>query len=188
MTILQFIKISISSDTNGIVSKINLFGFSISIDPESPKNKKPKAKKDQHEKKPKEKEKTSEGKSFGFVKQFFNKDIIFHVLYLLRDLVYILKPKVLMIKGKIGFYEPHHTAWMLAILSSLSELNVASKINIETIWDDEYYEGELVIKGHLVILAILTRLLRFVISKNTLKVWRIIRSEKKEKKLIKHAT
>ena len=189
VSVLQFCKISMSYDTNGIASKVKLFGFSINIDPEATKNKKAKIEKAKPDKKPHKKEKSSQGKkSLGFIKQLFKKDIIFHVLYLLKDLVNILKPKVLMISGKIGFYEPHHTAWLQAILSSLSDLNIHAKLDIETIWDDEYYEGELVIKGQLVILVILARLLRFLISKNTIKVWRIFRSEQKRKKLIKHAT
>lgn len=189
ISVLHFCKILFSYDTNGTISKINLFGFSINIDPETAKNKKARAKKFKLKKNPKEKGKSSQGKeSFGFVKQLFKKDILFHVLFFLRDLINILKPKILMIKGKIGFYEPHHTAWLQAILSSLSELNIDSIIDVETVWDDEYYEAELEIKGRLVIIVIVARLLRFFMSKNTLKVWRVYRSEKKKKNILKHAT
>lgn len=193
MTILQFCKTSASYNTKGLLAKLNIFGFSINIDPEITKGKKAKPKngkdKEKSQKEVKKREKSSKAKAgTSLFKNLFQRDIIFHVLYLLRDLVGILKPRVLMIKGRIGFYEPHHTAWLQAIVSTLSGLNIFTKLDIDTIWDDEHFEGELIIKGHLAIIVVLFRLLKFLISKNTLKIIRIIIRERQKRKVLKPAT
>ncbi|MBS3969045.1 MAG: hypothetical protein KGZ94_02885 [Clostridia bacterium] len=193
MTILEFCKISISYNTKGLLAKLNVFGFSINIDSEITKGKKAKPKnrkdKEKSQREVRKREKSSKGKGgTSLFKNLFQRDIIFHVLYLLRDLVGILKPRVLMIKGRIGFYEPHHTAWLQAIVSTLSGLNIFTKLDIDTIWDDEHFEGELIIKGHLAIIVVLFRLLKFLISKNTLKIIRIIIRERQKRKVLKPAT
>lgn len=193
MTILQFCRISASYNTKGQLAKLNIFGFSINIDPKITKGKKADSKimkdKEKSQKEIKKKKKSNKGKEgASLFKNLFQRDIIFHILYLLRDMVGILKPRVLTIKGRIGFYEPHHTAWLQAIVSTLSGLNVFTKLDIETVWEDEHFEGELIIKGHLAIIVVLLKLLKFLVSKNTLKVIGIIIRERKKKKVLKPAT
>lgn len=175
ITLLKFCKISVLTNSSGTNAKISLLGFSFNIDLKTDETSNFNAK-NSHSKKQKNnfKQKHQNLNYSVFFKKLLQKDIILHILSLLKDLFNILKPKVLRLTGKIGFSEPHHTAWLEALLSSLSPLNY-NNLNIQTVWDDEYYQINLMIKGHLSFLRILTRLLKFVFSKSTWKVWRIYR-------------
>jgi len=183
MHIFYFCKISISYDAQDSFAKVKALGFTIKIDiADLFKEKVAKPKINE------EKKSTNNGASTEIFTSLFQKDIILHALSFLKDLVHILKPKVLMIKGKIGFYEPHHTAWLQAMVSTISELNILKNLHIDPVWDDEHFEGELTVKGQLAPIVIIFRLFKFLISKNTLKVIKIIIRARKKKRMLKPAT
>jgi len=192
--IFYFCKISISYDAQDPFAKLKILGFTTKIDiadlfkeeaakPKVKEYKKILLKEINEEKKSNNNETSSE-----IFTSLFQKDIILHALRFLKDLIHILKPKVLIIKGKIGFYEPHHTAWLQAMVSTISELNILKNLHIDPVWDDEHFEGELTVKGQLAPIVIIFRLLKFLISKNTLKIIKIIIRARKKKKVLKPAT
>jgi len=184
--ILHFCKISISYNAQDPFAKVKILGFTTKIDTTDLAKEEaadPKIKEDKKKEKP-----TKNGTGAYIFKNLFQKDIILHVLRFLKDMVGILKPKVFIIKGKVGLYEPHHTAWLHTIVSILSELNIFTKLDIETVWSDEHFEGEVIVKGHLAAVALLFRLLKFLITKNTLKVIKVIIRARKKQKVLKLAT
>ena len=185
VSLLYFCKVSASYNTQYPFVKLKIFGFTMNIDPDTFIKK---DKKKSHKEVNKEKKSTKNEMDARILKKLLQKDLILHVVRFLKDLVGILRPKVLMIKGKVGFYEPHHTAWFQAILSTISGANIFTNLDIDTVWDDEHFEGELIIKGQLAPIVILFRLLKFLISKNTLKIIRIIFKARKKKKVLKPAT
>ena len=185
MDILYFCKVSASYNTQDSFAKLNIWGFTINIDPDTFIKK---DKKEAPKKINKEKSSNKSSMDSQVLKQLLQKDLILHTLRFLKDMVGILRPRVLMVKGKIGFYEPHHTAWFQAVSSTISELNIFTNLDIDTVWDYEYFEGELKIEGQITPIVILFRLLKFIISKHTLKAIKIIITARKKKKMLKPAT
>jgi len=182
VSILYFCKISFLYNTQDPFAKLKILGFTINIDPDTF------IKKEAPGDVNKEKQANKDNGNAHILEKLFQKDIILHVLGFLKDLFGILKPKIFMLKGKIGFYEPHHTAWLQAIVSTISELNIFTNIDIDTVWDDEHFEGELKVAGQLAVIVVFFRLLKFLISKHTLKVIKIIITARKKKKVLKPAT
>jgi hypothetical protein len=188
VSILYFCKISALYNIQDPFVKLKILGFTININPDTFIEKNKKKSQQEHKEINKEKPADSGSMDIHILKKLFQKDIIFHVLGFLKDLIGILKPKTLMLKGKIGFYEPHHTAWLQAIVSTVSALNIFTNLNIDTVWDDEHFEGELIVEGKLAVIVLLFRMLKFIISRNTLKVIQIIIKARKKKKILKPAT
>ena len=184
LSILYFCRVSVLYNTQDPFVKLKIFGFTINIDPDTPA----KDKKKSHKKVDKKEKPNKNEMDVLILRKLFQKNIISHVLQFLKDLVTILRPKVLMIKGKIGFYEPHHTAWLQAMISTFSALNIFTNLDIDAIWDDEYFEGELIVKGQVAVIVLIFRLLKFLISKHTLNIIRIIKRARKKKKVLKPAT
>lgn len=183
--LLKFCKISVLANTKGLVSKLTLFGFSINIDPETT-DRKFKAQ-DFEAKKPLKKKQLNQHRNhLGFVNKLLQKDIILHIFSLIKDLLFILKPQVLKLTGKIGFSEPHYTAWLEALLSTLVSTKANYHLDLETVWEEEYYQINLLVQGQLIILKILVRILKFIISKNTWQIWRIYRSGKNQRRFLQH--
>ncbi|UNC92912.1 hypothetical protein [Candidatus Contubernalis alkaliaceticus] len=157
--------------------------FSFQVNPGEQKEKKPRKKKEN--KKQKEKESSSQKDSSKFIKVFMKRSTLEHMLSLLWDLLGILKPEKLEIRGEIGLEEPHLLGWLLAFLWSFKSLCNIFRIELQPLWDREHYDLEVNLEGKMVPGAVLFRLLKFLFSKRTLEIWRQWR---KQKKIYKTAT
>lgn len=134
--------------------------------------------------KSKEKERDTKEKGWPFPIKLVTKENLQHFLELFYDFYQIFRPQELWISGKVGFPEPHHTAWLLACLSSLPA-KIQEAIDIEPIWDEEYLEAEVTVAGNILIYQVLLRAIKFLFSKKTRRIWRKL---KRQKKLRQHAT
>lgn len=161
---------------NKFMTKVKLLGFTFKLDSGRKTGKQKKA--------PRGKDDRKNKLGIKGYKEILQKDNLSHIFSLIQDLFMIMRPKLLLIKARIGFEEPHQTAWMQAFISSISELDINAHINVETVWDEECYEGEIRIEGNFILFIILVRLLRFIVSKKALKIWSAIRKEGKSKKQI----
>ncbi len=147
--------------------KLVIAGLSIFFNPEK------------WDKKEKKKEKTP-GKNVSFFAfmRCLERDLIGSVRMLLGDLLGMLKPKKLEIKGKLGFAEPHLNGWLVAIICMLEQWNEI-KLNIEPVWEEEHYEVAVKVEGRLVLCAMIFRMARFILTRRTLKFFNQLRKEKK---------
>jgi len=152
--------------------------LSFQINPEEQKEKKLGKKKKEKKKREGKKSLSKKGSS-KVIKTFLKKSTLEHVLLLVRDLLGILRPKKLEVRGKIGLEEPHLLGWGLAFLWSLKSLSDNVFIDIESVWDQEHYDFEVNFEGKMVPGAVLLRLLKFLFSRKTLEIWRHWRKQKK---------
>jgi hypothetical protein len=120
--------------------KFRLFGIPINIDPQKFKKK---AKKEEEITKTKDKKK----KGLAMVSSILDREFRRRGLALIRDLVNILKPEELFLKGRIGFAEPHLTGWLAAAVYSLEYCCNQCIIDLEPVWEDEYYAFEARLAG-----------------------------------------
>lgn len=125
-----------------------------------------------------------EGKTFnsGMLKVFMNMEVAEHLFFLLKDLLKIIKPDRFEISGELGFEEPHEGGWLWAFLWSLKGLFPGGVIDLETLWDEEYYDVRVMIAGKIIPGVVFLRLLRFLLSKRTVKVAGELRKLKKLEK------
>ena len=68
---------------------------------------------------------------------------------LIRDLKSILRPDQFSIKGKIGFEEPHYTGWLAALANSIHYSCQNTFIDLEPVFEDEYFALESTLRGRL---------------------------------------
>ncbi len=134
-----------------------------------------KAKTKKTKKTEKTKSKNTHGKMF---RVLIKRETLEHVLSLVKDLLNILRPDRLEISGRIGFEEPHMGGWLLALLWSLESLYPEVVIDVESLWDQEYYEAEAVVVGKITMGMLLVRLFRFVISRKTIRLFKDLRKLK----------
>ncbi len=78
-----------------------------------------------------------------------DKDLRIRGITLAKELIHILKPDTFNVKGKLGFDEPHLTGWLSAITESLKYCATEYNVDLEPIWDGEYYEVEAILEGRI---------------------------------------
>lgn len=123
----------------------------------------------------KEKEGEIKGKGFPFSIELLTKENLMHFIELLYDLYRIFRPQKLWVSGRVGFSEPHHTAWLQACLSTLP---VKMQGTIEPVWDEECLEVEVNIAGSIRLSQVLLRAIKFLLSKKTRQIWAILKKTK----------
>ncbi len=120
-------------------TRFTLLGIPINFDPQKfkKKEKKDKPKRDRKKKK------------LSSVLIVLDRDLQARGFALIQDLLYILMPDQLSLKGKIGFDEPHLTGWLAAVTSILDYCCKETLIELEPVWDEEYYELEGIFNGRI---------------------------------------
>lgn len=121
-----------------------------------------------HPEKWKKKEKTEEkdNKSGSRFMSIIDRDLRVRGIALVSDLLHILKPDRLEIKGRIGFDEPHLTGWLAALYYSLKHSSCGNtSIDIEPIWEEEHYDLNFLLEGRVMTGLILLKITGFVIGR-----------------------
>lgn len=102
---------------------------------------------------------------------------------LVKNLFRIFKIHSFKIQGKVGFYEPHLTGQLAAFLYSVKSACRNYSSDLELVWDEEVLDLEVKAEGKVLFAAVIFYLLRFLLSKNTRRVWKKIKKEKKVSRL-----
>lgn len=97
----------------------------------------------------------------------FDSELMGNTIKLLKDIIYILKPDKYMLKGQIGFSEPHQNGYLTALLYMIKESIPGIEIDIEPCWKEEHYDLNLTINGKIVLSILLFKLARFLLTKRT---------------------
>ncbi len=107
-----------------------------------------------------------------------DREFMGNAMVLLRDILNMIKPKKVMLKGRLGFPEPHLNGWFAALLYTLKECCGEIVSDIEPVWEEEHYEFFCYIEGRLAICLLLFRALRFLLMRRTRE---FLRAQKREK-------
>ncbi len=138
-----------------------LFGITVKVDPTKFMRKE---KGEKEKSKEKKKSKTKGSQSLFLV---LDRDLQARGIGLLKDILRILKPDLFNLKGRVGFDEPHLTGWLAAVTNTFEYSSKETFVDIEPIWEDEYYEFEALVKGRIMVGAILVKIGWFLLMNRT---------------------
>lgn len=143
------------------------------------------------QRKKKEKEKSSkESKGSGInVWIFTDKDFLNSTLVFLSNILKILSPEHLEIRGKMGFDDPYYNGCLAAFNWFCQTSLPFQRINVdlEPVWGEEYKEVAVVACGKMAVYLILYRTIKYLLSKEFRNIWREIRAINKKRKIKKEA-
>ncbi|MEA1962071.1 MAG: hypothetical protein U9N81_12530 [Bacillota bacterium] len=150
----------------------NKFCFSIAGIPLS--SKKGKDDKERGEPKKKKSSKFSLSKGLGALTDRLFRDQVF---CLGKDIIAIIKPQTLLVDGRIGFSEPHYTAWLMASTEAFRGFCPNEVIQLEPVWDEEYIEMHVRVAGSFILVVILIRVIRFFLNRSVRTRIKLLRAE-----------
>lgn len=96
--------------------------------------------------------------------RLINKDYLEQLIQIIKVILAILKPSFI-IKGRLGFDEPHHTAWLMAVIGIVTAILPDNSVDLEPVWDEECVDFYLQVYGKITICFIITRLISLLITR-----------------------
>ena len=130
------------AENKDLKARIMIFGIPFKIDLQKI------GKKNQTEDK-KEKNIKKKKKGTAAITSILDKEFRKRGTALIGDLLRILKPDQISIRGKIGFEEPHYTGYLAALTNSINYSCHNTFIDLEPVFDDGYLAIELMLKGRI---------------------------------------
>lgn len=118
-----------------------------------------------------------------YARHITDRELLADVWDLIKNLFRVFKIHSFKVQGRIGFYEPHLTGLLAAFLYSVKSACRNYSSDLELVWDEEFCDLEVKAEGKFLLAAVTFYLLCFLLSKNTRKVWKIIKKEKKASRL-----
>lgn len=144
----------------GFEGNVNVLGLKINIDETNWfKDKKSKDKKDKKKKKKKERKKKKE----------FSIEAFRYVFTSIKKVLFHLMPDKIQGYGRLGFYDPYYTGITCSFVESIRGLGLHT-LNLDYVFDDEVYEGEIYIEGRIVVIYIVFVAIRLLLNKSTRKL------------------
>ncbi len=123
------------------------------------------------------------------VRTLLTRENVNHVWRFVSKLLATVKPRHLMLKGRVGLDEPELNAWLLAVYYALKSLYAEIPLQWEPVWDDECVELEGAVEGRFIPVVLLFRLALFMASRKTIRIlWEIYRIRRRRKKVAVVAT
>ncbi|AUG58179.1 MAG TPA: DUF2953 domain-containing protein [Ruminiclostridium sp.] len=140
--LLGFVKLYYYNDfEKKNIAKITLLGFPVNISYKKKRKKKRRPKKD---------------KSYNYL----NKRFLKSSLKTIGKVILHIKPSKLEISGKIGFDDPYYTGLICAFRNIFYPKFKNAKINIDTVFEDEIFEGSFLIQGRVILFYVVYMVLR----------------------------
>lgn len=91
-------------------------------------------------------------------------------LRMAKDVLRIIQPDHLTIKGRLGLAEPHLTSYILLVLLPLGQIKGAC-VAVEPVWHKEVCDVTIQMGGELVLWVVAVRLLRYALSRPMRSHW-----------------
>lgn len=110
--------------------------------------------------------------------QSTDRELLRSGMNLLYDILRILRPDKIVLKGKIGFDEPHFTGWLAALKSLINAFSSGGWFDLEPVWQEEYYELSFFVEGKVVMGAVALKAARFMLARRTRKFMKVVKKEK----------
>lgn len=159
---------------------LNLYIFQASLSFDPPWQRKGKEKGGEEEK---EKGEFSFQSFIRYSRHFADRELLADAWDLIKNLFRIFKIHSFKVQGRIGFYEPHLTGLLASFLYSVKSACWNYSSDLELVWDEEVCDLEVKAAGKVLLAVATFYIIRFLLSKNTRKVWKKIRKEKKVSRL-----
>ncbi|MBU3160028.1 DUF2953 domain-containing protein [Clostridium frigoris] len=101
------------------------------------------------------------------IRDYIEKVFINDLINYFKDIINIVKPKIVKINGFYGFEDPSLTGMICGIIPLISSLIPKSNINLQPVFDDEIIEIECDIHGKISLLSAIIKTLKFILKKNS---------------------
>ena len=126
--------------------------------------------------------KEAKKRDFSFPTKIITSENIFHIIYFIRDILMMLKPKEFKLNFLLGLDDPYQSGLILAYFHTLKGIYPKLPVNINIDWQNEVYEAKGKIAGHILPGQLLRRVLVFIFSAQTFKAgWEIIKYKRNKK-------
>lgn len=122
-------------------------------------------KKSNHSKKEKKHNKKSNKNN----KKFFKQNFLSYAISYFKDILKIIKPKGIEIKGAYGFYDPSITGLLSGFIPIFEQIIPSSDIKLQPIFDDEFIDIKANIWGKIILFSLIYRTLKFILKKEVRK-------------------
>lgn len=116
---------------------------------------------------------------------FVDKEFIQNGLAFLLDILKMVGPESLEIRGKVGFEDPCCNG-CLAALNRLFRTILSTpkvKIDLEPVWEEECTDVAFSISGEITIILLLVRAAKFLLNGGARKIWKAVWAGKRKAKL-----
>ncbi len=95
-----------------------------------------------------------------------------HFIALAKELLRTIRPRYFSLQGKYGFEEPHLTGWVVALDHLARQFCGQVSINLEPNWEEPGLDLKASAGGSFTGIAVIYCLLRYLISRKTILLWR----------------
>ncbi|HEY9062367.1 MAG TPA: DUF2953 domain-containing protein [Pseudobacteroides sp.] len=102
--------------------------------------------------------------------RFLDKNFLKPIMKALKELFYHIKPKRFKLEGRYGFEDPFYTGVALASFNIMRPLFINYNVNVCPVFEDEILEGNFLIKGRLILIAVMVIAIKTLFNKNVRKI------------------
>ncbi|KNY24900.1 DUF2953 domain-containing protein [Pseudobacteroides cellulosolvens] len=102
--------------------------------------------------------------------RFLDKNFLKHMMKAVKELFYHIKPQKFKLEGRYGFEDPFYTGVALASFNIMRPLFMKYDVNVNAVFEEEILEGNFLIKGRLILIAIVFIGLKTIFNKNVRKI------------------
>ena len=88
----------------------------------------------------------------------------------IKELFYHIKPRKFKLEGRYGFEDPFYTGIALASINIMRPLFINYDVNVNAVFEEDILEGSLLIKGRMVLIAVVFIALKTIFNKNVRKI------------------
>ncbi|MDP4146193.1 MAG: DUF2953 domain-containing protein [Bacillota bacterium] len=127
-------------------------------------------KKKQKAKKYKDKKDKKQKEDKESLKEVFKRDFFKNIFRYVKDIINIIRPKYVSIKGIYGFEDPSITGMLCGIVPLISPLIKRGGIKLQPVFEDEIMDIEAEVYGRITIILLVWRTLKLVFSKPIRKI------------------
>lgn len=119
--------------------------------------------------KQKKKEKKYKKESNKGNKSFFKQNFINYAISYFKDILKIVRPKKVEIKGGYGFYDPSITGFLSGFIPILEQIIPSSDIKLQPVFDNEIIDVKVTLWGKMILFFIAHRTIKFILKKEVRK-------------------
>lgn len=103
-------------------------------------------------------------------KGLFNINVLKYLISYFRDVLKIIRPRGIEIKGEYGFSDPSMTGFLCGIVPIISEIFPFSSLQLQPVFDDETMNIQSRVWGKIILFFIVFRTLKVILKKEIRKI------------------
>ncbi len=102
--------------------------------------------------------------------RYLNMNFLKPMMKAIKELFCHIKPKKFKLEGRYGFEDPFYTGVALASFNIMRPLFIKYDVNVNAVFEEEILEGNFLIKGRLILIAVVYIGLKTIFNKNVRKI------------------